>query len=508
MHEVKKVILQMKNIRKVYNNTVLANDNIDIDLNEGEILAIVGENGAGKSTIMKILYGLERPTGGEIYVRGELQNFKNPQDAIKKGIGMVQQNFMLFGPFTVAENIVYGNEPKSGIFFDRNKAVNTVNELCEKYGLFIDPTLKIKDCPVGLQQRAEILKILYQDADIIIFDEPTAVLTPQEVRELLKTIKDLAKLGKSVIIITHKLQEVMEVAEKVVIMRNGKKVAQMRKEDTNIEEMSYLMVGRRLIETDVSKPIVGENILNVKDLRYETSEGKKMLNGLNIQVNAGEIVGIAGVSGNGQTELIECITGLSKAIGGEIILNNKNIINKSVSEIRDTSLAFIPEDRFLTGCAREANLVETGIMGHYKKEEFSKNGILKNNDIRNFVNGLLDDYGVRYSDMSQKAGQLSGGNIQKLIVAREVEQNTRLLIAAEPTRGVDVGAMEFIHDQLLKKRDNNDAVLLISSELTEIMSLSDRVYVIYTGKVVGEFTREEATSEKLGLLMMGGKLHD
>lgn len=503
------MLLQMSNITKIYNNSIVANDDINLTLNKGEILAIVGENGAGKSTIMKILYGLEMQTSGDIFINDKLQNFRNPQDAIEMGIGMVQQNFMLFSPFSVAENIVYGKEPiNNKIFFDRKNAIKIVNDLCKKYGLHIDPKLKISDCSVGLQQRAEILKVLYQDADIIIFDEPSAVLTPQEVVELLNTIKGLAKLGKSIIVITHKLQEVMEVADRVLVMRSGKKVKEMKKSETSIEEMSFLMVGRQLVDKTIPKPKPAEKILEIKDLYYKSPDGKNIINGLNIHVNAGEIVGIAGVSGNGQSELIQAITGLLPVTSGEIILNGENIINKSVGEIRNASCAYIPEDRFLLGCAKKADLVEVGLMSHHYKPEFSKNGILKNKEIKNFVKGLLDSYNVHYSNMSQKAGELSGGNIQKLIVAREIEQNSRLLIAAEPTRGIDIGAMEFIHNQLLKKRINGDAVLLISSELTEIMSLADRIYVIYTGKSNGEFTREEATSEGLGLLMMGGKQID
>ena len=501
------MLLQMKNISKIYNNTVVANENVSIDLNEGEILAIVGENGAGKSTVMKILYGLENATDGEIYIRGELQDFKNPQDAMKQGIGMVQQNFMLFNPFTVAENIVYGNEPKkNGVFFDRKKAKTVVEDLSEKYGLYIDPTLKIEDCPVGLQQRAEILKILYQDAEIIIFDEPTAVLTPQEVVELLKTIKNLAKLGKSIILITHKLQEVMDVADNIIVMRRGKKVAEKTKEETNIEELSYLMVGRQICEMNVSPAKPGENILDVKNLHYESADGKNILKGIDFHVRSGEIVGIAGVSGNGQTELVDCITGELTATEGNVILNGQDVSKKSVREIRDTSLAFIPEDRFLTGCAREADLVESTMMVHYRQNKYSQKGLLKNKEIRKFVKNLLDNYGVHYSGLSQKTGQLSGGNAQKLVVAREVELKTKLLIAAEPTRGVDVGAMEFIHDQLVQKRDSGDAVLLISCELTEILCLADRIYVMYGGETVGELSREEASSEKLGLMMLGGNV--
>lgn len=495
----------MKNITKIYNGTLVANDDISLNLNKGEILAVVGENGAGKSTIMKILYGLELPTEGEIFINGELQKFKSPQDAIKKGIGMVQQNFMLFNPFTVAENVVYGSEPKkNGLFFDREKAVEIVENLSQKYGLFIDPRLRISECSVGLQQRAEILKVLYQDADIIIFDEPSAVLTPQEVTELIETIKGLSRLGKSIILITHKLQEVMEAADRVIVMRSGKKVKEMLKTETSIEEMSLLMVGRKLIERVIPEQATGNRILEVKNLKYSTSDGKNIINGIDLHVDAGEIVGIAGVSGNGQSELIHIISGLLDSTEGEIVLDGKNITAMEVGEIRSSGLSYIPEDRYLIGCAKEANLTEVGIMGHQHKEEYSSNGILKKKSVKGFVKGLLENYSVRYGSMEQKAKELSGGNIQKLIVAREIEQDSRLLIAAEPTRGIDIGAMEFIHNQILDKRIKGDGVLLISSELSEIMALSDRIYVMYGGKINGEFARADATSEALGLLMMGG----
>lgn len=502
------VLLEMKNITKAY-GPVLANDNVNLTLNKGEILAVVGENGAGKSTIMKILYGLEEATSGEIYLNGQLKDFKNPQDAIKNGIGMVQQHFMLFNPFTVAENIVYGNEPKSsGIFFDRKKAIKTVRKLSEEYGLDIDPTKKTKDCPVGLQQRIEILKVLYQDADIIIFDEPSAVLTPQEVEELLNTIKNLAKIGKSIILITHKLQEVMEIADRILVMRRGKHIQDMKKEETNIEEISYLMVGRELVDKVIPKKETEEDVLIIEDLILKGTEGKNIIDRLNMKIKGGEIVGIAGVSGNGQSELIKVITGLESPTSGKITLGGKDIFGKSVIEIRDQGCACIPEDRYLWGCASGANLMETAVMSHHHKERFSKNGLLKNNAIEDYTLDLIDRYDVRCSGVMQKAGELSGGNIQKLIVAREVEQESRLLIAAEPTRGVDIGAMEFIHGKLLEKREKGDAVLLVSSELSEIMKLSDRIYVIYDGKITGEFTRQDVTAEKLGLLMMGGKMSD
>lgn len=498
------MFLEMKNITKKY-GPVLANDNISLSLEKGEVLAIVGENGAGKSTIMKVLYGLEKPTEGEIYINGEKQHFRSPEDSIAKGIGMVQQNFMLFNSFTVAENIVYGNEPREkSFFFNRKKAVKIVEELSKKYGLKIDPTLKVSSCSIGLQQRVEILKVLYQDADIIIFDEPSAVLTPQEVDELLETIKNLSEMGKSIIIITHKLQEVMDVSDRIVILRKGKFIKEVMTKDTNIEELSYLMVGRKLIDEKVPKQDAGEKVLDIRNLRYADDCGIEYLKGLDMHVREGEIVGIAGVSGNGQTELIRCIVGMNKATSGEILLNGVDVVGKSVREIREIGCAHIPEDRYHLGCAKMASLTETGIMGHYRKEKFSKNGILKNKNIDSFALDMLENYDVVYSTPDQKAGELSGGNIQKLIVAREIEQNSKFIIAAEPTRGVDIGAMEFIHGNLLKKRAQGDGVLLISSELTEIMELSDRIYVIYDGKINGEWSRENATSEELGLFMMGG----
>lgn len=501
----RKMLLEMKNITKSY-GPVLANDNISLNLNKGEILAVVGENGAGKSTIMKILYGLEMPSSGEIYIRGQVQNFRNPQDAIGKGIGMVQQHFMLFNPFTVAENIVYGHEPRNqGLFFDRKKACKLVEELSDKYGLAVDPKKKVGDCPVGIQQRVEILKILYQNADILIFDEPTAVLTPQEIEELLNTLKNLSKIGKSIILITHKLQEVMDVADRILVMRNGKYIKEMDKKDTNIEEISQLMVGRQLMETKIFDQKTGEDVLLIEDLVLKGSDNKNIIDELSIHVGSGEIVGLAGVSGNGQSELIKLITGLQKADGGKISLSGKDILNTSVENIRKAGCACIPEDRYLWGCAKEASLIETGIMGHHKKSEFSKHGLLKNDSIRNYTKNIIKRHDVRCNSIMQKAGELSGGNIQKLIVAREIEQKTKFLLAAEPTRGVDIGAMEFIHKELLEKRQKGDAILLISSELSEIMSLSDRIYVIFDGKINGEFTRENASLEQIGLLMMGGK---
>lgn len=502
------MILEMKQITKHYGSLV-ANDNVSLTLEKGEILAICGENGAGKSTIMKILYGLERPTAGEILINGQSKSFRSPQDAIQNGIGMVQQHFMLFDTFTVAENIVYSKEPKrNGLFFDRKKANQIVRKLSERYGLSIDPESRVRDCPVGLQQRIEILKVLYQDAEIIIFDEPSAVLTPQEVTELLETIRGLATLGKSIILITHKLHEVMEVADRILVMRGGKHIACLNKADTSIEELSYLMVGRHIIDKVIEPQQTAGKVLEINDLWYKDERQKDVLKGFSLHVDAGEIVGLAGVSGNGQSELIECITGLRQPGTGSIRLQGQAIEGLTVDGIRRAGCACIPEDRYLWGCAKKATLTETCIMNHHKSAPISRKGIVHHREANRFSQELLETFGVRFSSISQKAGELSGGNLQKAIVARELAHNTKFLIAAEPTRGVDVGAMEFIHDTLIQKREQGDAILLISSELSEILTLSDRIYVICEGRAVAEFTREEADSEKLGIYMMGGKLDE
>lgn len=505
---VQEPILEMRNITKLY-GTMKANDNISLQLHKGEILAVIGENGAGKSTLMKILYGLEQANEGEIYLHGKKVNIRSPHEAMKHHIGMVQQHFMLLNSRTVSENIVYGGEPrKNKFFFDRKAASTRVKELCNQYGLHVDPEKRIDDLPIGLQQRVEILKVLYQNADIIIFDEPTAVLTPQEIDELLQTMKNLSKMGKSIIIITHKLNEVEVVADHVLIMRAGKYINDMNVTDTSIEEMSYLMVGRRL-ETSVIKEVkAGDTILNIENAVLHGLGNKNILDSFSIHVDQNEIVGIAGVSGNGQSELIRCITGLLHIDEGRIELLGKDISKKSVHEIREDGVACIPEDRYYSGCAKAANLVETALMAHQYNSKLSKNGLLNNQAIQKFAKNLIKEHNVKAESLYQKAGQLSGGNIQKLIVAREIEQNSPLLIAAEPTRGVDIGAMEYIHNHLVTKRNNGEAVLLISSELSEILKLSDRIYVIYEGKIVGEFTRSNVSEQKLGILMMGGTLNE
>lgn len=501
------MLLEMKNITKTYGN-VTANNNVSISLDKGEILAIVGENGAGKSTIMKILYGLEKPDSGEILLNGQKVEFHSPSDAMKQGIGMIQQHFMLFDSLTVAENIVYKKEAKRSFFFDRKKNIEIVESLSSQYGLVVDPKVLIKDCPVGLQQRVEILKVLYQDADIIIFDEPSAVLTPIEVEELLKTMKYLASLGKSLIIITHKLDEVMAVADRIVVMRTGEVVDEKMKLETNVEELSEAMIGRQILTRQIVEKEQGKRLLEVKDLVLQDETGKNVLNGINLHVNSGEIVGIAGVSGNGQSELIRCITGLQHSDSGTVLIDNQNITNKKVYEIREAGIAHIPEDRYLWGSAKEASLVENALMGFEDSPKFSKRGILNLKAVRQHAIDLIEKYRVKAGSPDQEIKGLSGGNAQKLIVAREVAHGTPILIACEPTRGVDIGAMEFIHDQLVEKRNAGDGVLLVSSELSEIMSLSDRIYVIYEGKMNGEFKRASIDEKELGLYMLGGKQYE
>lgn len=496
-------IFEMRHIDKLY-GSLLANDDVSIHLNQGEILCLVGENGAGKSTIMKILYGLEPPTDGEIYVKGEKVHFHTPSDAMAKGIGMVQQHFMLFENMTVAENIVFKNEIRKGLFMDRKRTIQTVKALSEKYGLKIDPEAKIEDCPVGLRQRVEILKILYQSAEIIIFDEPSAVLTPLEVESLLETIKSLAASGKSIVLITHKLQEVMAVADRIYVMRAGQVVAERHRSETNTNELAYLMVGHHPALREISAPKPGVVLLESKKLSLHY-EGRDILKDIDLHVNAGEVVGIAGVSGNGQTELELCLTGLQKPTGGQVFLIGKDVTNASVKDHREGGLAYISEDRYLWGSAGEGSLAENVLMAKENRSEFNRHGFLNQAAINNYTKELIRRFNVKAGDTDQKIRELSGGNAQKLITAREIMMDTPVLICCEPTRGIDIGAMEFIHDQILEKREQGCGVLLVSSELSEIMTLSDRIYVLFEGKIAGEFKRGSIDEKELGMVMLGGK---
>ncbi|HZG61029.1 MAG TPA: ABC transporter ATP-binding protein [Anoxybacillus sp.] len=498
-------VIEMLNIRKVFGNFV-ANDNITLQLKKGEIHALLGENGAGKSTLMNVLFGLYQPDGGEIRVKGQTVKISNPNVANDLGIGMVHQHFMLVDTFTVTENIILGSEPTKGGKIDIKRAEQEVRELSERYGLAVDPTAKIADISVGMQQRVEILKTLYRGADILIFDEPTAVLTPQEIQELIQIMKALVREGKSIILITHKLKEIMEVCDRVTVIRRGKGIGTLNVADTNPNELAALMVGREVhFKTDKKEANPGKEVLEIKDLVVKDARGVTVVDHLNLTVRAGEIVGIAGVDGNGQSELIEAITGLIKAESGSIKLNGKEILNLSPRKITEAGVGHIPQDRHKHGLVLDFPIGENMVLQTYYKEPYSKNGVLNFKNIYDKARQLIKEFDVRTPDEYTKARALSGGNQQKAIIGREVDRNPELLIAAQPTRGLDVGAIEFIHKRLIEQRDQGKAVLLVSFELDEIMNVSDRIAVIYEGKIVAIVDPKETTEQELGLLMAGSK---
>ncbi|MFH0070894.1 ABC transporter ATP-binding protein [Peribacillus sp. NPDC056705] len=495
------MLLQMDSITKKYGE-FSANRSIDFSLAAGEVHAIVGENGAGKTTLMRILYGMEQPTSGTIRINGKEVSFASPLDAIRGGIGMVHQHFMLFPSFTIAENIVIGNEPGTGAAFNRREAIKTVEGLCAQYGMKVDPNAVVSSSAPGVQQRVEILKVLYQGAEIIILDEPTGVLTPIEVQELLQAIKQLSKQGKSFILISHKLSEVLDVADRITVLRDGAVTGVVNKQETDAHQLSRLMVGRELAELDRVPITPGEKVLEVSDVTINGTKGKPVLDAVSLDVRAGEVVGVAGISGNGQSELLQVISGLAQADSGRLAVAGKDVTGMSTKEIREQGLAHIPEDRYVWGANRTATVMDTGLMGHQRR--LQQNGFLKLKDIRKVVSGWVQKFSIKTGSLETSTQYLSGGNLQKLIVARELEQGTPFLIAAEPTRGVDIGAMETIHGELLKRRESGTGILLVSSELTEILKLSDRVLVMYEGRIVGELPAKEATEERVGLLMAGG----
>ncbi|MFV9509790.1 ABC transporter ATP-binding protein [Tepidibacillus sp. LV47] len=495
----------MRNITKIFGN-FKANDNINLTVHKGEIHALLGENGAGKSTLMNILYGLYQPTSGEIYIRGKKVNITNPNVAIKHGIGMVHQHFMLVEPFTVTENIILGMETTKAFgYLDIKKAVEDVKKLSEKYGLYVDPTAKIQDISVGMQQRVEILKALYRGAEILILDEPTAVLTPQEIQELIQIMKNLTNEGKSVIIITHKLKEIKMAADYCTIIRRGKWIDTVDVSTTSEEELAAKMIGRQVqfkVEKEEKKP--GQIVFSIENLVVKDNRGINVVNGLSLEVKAGEILGIAGVDGNGQSELIEAITGLRKIESGKVKINGNDITNKTAREIIEKGISTIPEDRQKRGLVLDFTVAENMVLENYNKPLFSKNGILDCNKIKEFAKGLIHKFDVRPTDENVKARALSGGNQQKVIIAREVTNDPDLLIAAQPTRGLDVGAIEYVHKSLVEQRNKNKAVLLVSLELDEVMNVSDRIAVIYEGKIVGILDAKDADENILGLMMAGG----
>ncbi|MBT9144583.1 MAG: Galactose/methyl galactoside import ATP-binding protein MglA [candidate division WS2 bacterium] len=483
---------------------VLACDEVNISLFPGEILAIIGENGAGKSTLMNILYGLYQPDEGQIFIKGEAVKILNPNQAIAHGIGMVHQHFMLVNPFTVAENIVLGAEPRRSIFLNFDQARKIVSEVSNRYGLKVKPDARIEQLPVGVQQRVEILRILYRGAEIIILDEPTAVLNPQEVRELYTIMHNLTAQGKSIIFISHKLNEVLAISQRVTVMRRGRVMGNVATKDTSPPELANLMVGRPVllqVEKGTARP--GKYILEVRDLVAKNYAGDRVLDAVNFEVKSGEILGIAGVEGNGQTELVEVLTGLRRAVSGKILLRGTDITALTPRKIKEQKIGHIPEDRQKRGLELDFTVQENLIFGYHYKSPFARGKFLNLEVISNHADRLIKEFDIRTPGSETTTRSLSGGNQQKVILAREFYEEPELLIAAQPSRGVDIGAIEFIHRRLVEHRDAGKAVLLISPDLAEILSLSDRIAVIYEGRIMGIVDTNLVTEEQLGLMMAG-----
>lgn len=497
----------MLNIRKEFPG-IVANDNITFQLKKGEIHALLGENGAGKSTLMNVLFGLYQPEQGEIRVKGKKVNITNPNIANDLGIGMVHQHFMLVEPFTVTQNIVLGKEPKNKFgMIDIQKARKEIKELSDRYGLKVDPDAKISDISVGMQQRVEILKTLYRGAEVLIFDEPTAVLTPQEISELLDIMRSLVKEGKSIILITHKLKEIMEVCDRCTVIRKGKGIGTVNVSETNVNELASLMVGREVhFKTEKKEARPGKTVLKIEDLYVKDKRKVDIVKGLDLEVRAGEIVGIAGVDGNGQSELIEAITGLTKVSSGSIKVNDKEIANLSPRKITENGVGHIPQDRHKFGLVLDYSIGENIVLQTYYKKPYSKAKVLNYKEIFRKAQSIIDEYDVRTPSVYTKARALSGGNQQKAIIGREIDRSPDLLIAAQPTRGLDVGAIEFIHNKLVEERDKGRAVLLVSFELDEIMDVSDRIAVMFDGKIVAIVKPEDTNEQELGLLMAGSQV--
>uniref|UniRef100_UPI003904A7C1 ABC transporter ATP-binding protein n=1 Tax=Gudongella sp. SC589 TaxID=3385990 RepID=UPI003904A7C1 len=497
----------MLNITKEFPG-IIANDNITLKLKKGEIHALLGENGAGKSTLMSVLFGLYQAEKGEIRKNGKKVTINNPNDANALGIGMVHQHFKLVEVFTVLENIILGVEPVKNGFLEMEQSKDKIMELSEQYGLKISPDSLIEDISVGMQQRVEILKMLYRDNEILIFDEPTAVLTPQEIKELLQIMKDLAAEGKSILFITHKLNEIMEVADRCTVLRKGKYIGTVDVEKTTKEELSRMMVGRDVsfsVEKEENKP--GDVILSIKNMTVASKTHKNnAVKDVSFDVRAGEIVCLAGIDGNGQSEFVYGLTGLEKLVSGEITLRGKDISKASIRERSASGMSHIPEDRHKHGLVLDYKLEENLILQRYWQPKFQKNQFIKFDEMRNYAEELIERFDIRSSQgPTTMTRSMSGGNQQKAIIAREIDKEHELLVAVQPTRGLDVGAIEYIHSQLIASRDAGKAVLLVSLELDEVMNVSDRILVIYEGEIVGELDPKETTTQELGLYMAGAK---
>ena len=497
-------ILELRGITKRFPG-VLANDHIDLTLDKGEVHALLGENGAGKTTLMNILYGLYQPDEGEIIVNDKPITVHSPSDAIAAGIGMVHQHFMLVPVFTVTENVMLGDETtRAGGFLDRQSVAAKITQISDQYKLDVDPNAYVRDLPVGVQQRVEIIKLLYRNADILILDEPTAVLTPQEADELFKIMQFLVEQGKSIIFITHKLREVMEFSDRITVIRRGKVVGSAKPAEADQNILAEMMVGRAVdLEVDKTPAQPGKVVLNVENLVVLDERRQVAVDGLSFEVCAGEVLGVAGVQGNGQTELVRALTGLAPVQEGKIELDGQDISKATPRMVTELGSAHIPEDRQKDGLVLSFPVADNLVLNTYYLPPFAKGVVLQQGDIVKNANQLIREFDIRTPGPMVKAGSLSGGNQQKVIVAREFSRPIKLLVASQPTRGLDVGSVEYIHRRIIQKRDEGCAVLLVSSELDEVMQLSDRIAVMFRGKIVDVLSAAEATKEGVGLLMAG-----
>ncbi|HEX2926066.1 MAG TPA: ABC transporter ATP-binding protein [Ruminiclostridium sp.] len=497
-------IIEMQNVRKTFTG-IVANDDINLQVEKGSIHALLGENGAGKSTLMSILFGLYQPDSGYIRVRGKEVRIANPNTATELGIGMVHQHFKLVHNFTVIENIILGSEKTRNLVVDINTARRRIVELSERYKLCVDPDSRIEDITVGMQQRVEILKMLYRDAEILIFDEPTAVLTPQEIEELMHIMRNMTAEGKTILLITHKLREIKAVAGRCTVIRRGRVVETVDVAQTSEDRLAELMVGRKVsFRTDKPEAVLGEDILMVKNLCMKDHRGLDAVKNVSFSAKRGEILGIAGVEGNGQAQLVEAITGLDKIESGSIEFKGIDISNKSIRFRNELGMGFIPEDRQTHGLVLDFTLEDNFILKNYYKKPFSQKGILDRNSIRNYAAGLIEQFDVRSGQgRLTQARSMSGGNQQKAIIAREVSETPDLLVVVQPTRGLDVGAIEYIHSRIIDERNKGKTVLLFSLDLDEILNLSDRIAVMYEGKILNVVKASETDENQLGLLMGG-----
>jgi simple sugar transport system ATP-binding protein len=515
--------VELEGISKTFPGGVQANKDITLRIRRGEVLGLLGENGAGKSTLMNLLYGLLKPDEGRIVINGEEVDLKSPQDSIVRGVGMVHQHFKLIPVLTVTENVVLGLEPilkkmdvrrmpggstlGSVLPIDFSSAAKRITEIGEENGLPVDPNAKIQDLSVGLQQRVEIIKMLYREADILILDEPTSVLTPHEVDELFVTLKEFVKAGKTIVLITHKLKESMALCDRICVLRDGDLVGLVDRDDTSPQQLAQMMVGRPVVFTTEKEPKApGDVVLSVEDIHVRDNRKLEKVRGITFDVRAGEIFGIAGVQGNGQTELVEALTGIRKTVSGKVMIKDKDITGKKPRFVREAGVSHIPEDRHKRGIILDFTIEENISLGSHYRKPFAggpRSLVIDHKSIRDATLGLVDDYSIKLSSVDDLASTLSGGNIQKVVVARELATEPKLVIAAQPTRGLDVGATEYIHNVLIALRDAGVAVLLVSAELDEIMNLADRIGVIYDGQIVAVKAPGEATQTELGLLMAG-----